>query len=233
MPGKHVRFSSDNAYYEPTGSLPKHLSSSSSPSSQYVVPNVTAPSQYPYAHAPRRAHTLSSSPRTHAVAHRALAHSGDHSPLLHYDLSLPPSTMTAHNNLPTSVLHEPATYPPQRTLLLASPHLPYAISVSASSPSGFVTVADVLSGLHVALRARVSKEEFEALGSHRAMRRVSEAYTARYMRLQGHRGYADEKSGGVRRIDLLTGHTRFRGLSPPSSSQQIPGQPEVWRFHVA
>ncbi|KAF7304070.1 hypothetical protein MIND_00638500 [Mycena indigotica] len=221
MPGRHVRFSTENTYYSPQ-LKPTSLPQSSPPSSTRYG-------------GPRRAHTLSAPSHRHqAVAHRAMAY--DEHPLLHYDLTLSPSTMTSHTSqLPASVLYEPATYPPQSTLVLASSHLPYAISISASAQTGFVTVADVLSGLYTALRAHVSREEYEKLGSATAMRRVRDAYAARYMRLRGHRGYEEEKAGGLRRVDLLMGHTRFRGLSPPSSSYypSSPGQPEVWRFHTA
>ncbi|KAF7304521.1 hypothetical protein HMN09_00854700 [Mycena chlorophos] len=249
MPGRHVRFSSENKYYSPRvepSSIPlptTPTSISSAPLSPHSHghhhrhhsrhSSPTLPPLY----APRRAHTLAAPPR--AVAHRALAHA-EHQ-LLHYDVSLPPSTMTSnasYSPLPSSVLNEPAAYPPQRTLVLATANLPYAITISPSSASlGYVTVADVLGGLYAALRVHVSREEFAQLtaGNAKVVRRVSEAYTARYMRLHGHRGYAEEKAGGVRRVDFLMGHTKFRGLSlmtaPASGS---PGQlQDVWRIHLA
>ncbi|KAF7327121.1 hypothetical protein MKEN_00288400 [Mycena kentingensis (nom. inval.)] len=223
MPGRHVRFSTENTYYSPysePSSLPNSYSTFSSYPTSHGVPSK------PTFAAPRRSRTISA-PRVTGVPHRALEHTSH--PLIQYDIALPPSTMTSIAPLPSSVLHEPATYPPTQSMTIVSSHLPWGITVTASAQGygAFITVADVLAVLHTSLRTRVSKDEYERLGSHRLMRRVSDAYTERYMRLRGHRGYAEEKTGGLRRVDFLMGQTRFRGLSPSTS------QPDVWRFHVA
>lgn len=108
---------------------------------------------------------------------------------------------------------------------IVTPHLPWSISVAASN-GRYITVADVLSTLYRTLRVNVTSAEFHGLKTHKLMRRVTAAYTDRYTRLKGHRGYADEKSGGVKRVDFLMGCTRFHGLSPA-------GAADVWRIHVS
>ncbi|KAJ7229893.1 hypothetical protein GGX14DRAFT_409587 [Mycena pura] len=216
MPGRHVHFSTESTFYSPRpelSSLP--LSDPSYPPSPYNHHGNVA-----YA-PPRRAYTVSASP---ARANPLLAHSD--APLLNYDISFPPSTITTtFPGLTTSALKEPAVYPAQRAIALTTPHLPWSVPVVAAN-GAYVTVSDVLGALHAALRARVTPAEFSALGSRKLMRRATDAYTRRYMRLKGHRGYAEEKAGGVHRVDFLMGCTKFKGLSAT-------GTPDVWRLHVA
>ncbi|KAJ6568647.1 hypothetical protein B0H19DRAFT_1133725 [Mycena capillaripes] len=105
-------------------------------------------------------------------------------------------------------------------------HLPWAIVVLASNGL-FVSVADVLNTVYLALRVSITPAEFNALGTQRLMRRASAAYRRRYERLRGHRGYRDEKRGGVKRVDFLMGYTKFQGISPTTRGR------DVWQLNTA
>jgi hypothetical protein len=162
-------------------------------------------------------------PASKGRPHRLITVSG--SPLLTYDISLHPSSVSTHYpGLSSAGLHEPAVTPPRASLALVTPHLPWSIPVAASN-GRYVTVSDVLTALYRALRVNVTPAEFNALGSHKLMRRAAAAYTQRYTRLKGHHGYTEEKKNGVKRVDFLMGCTTFRGLSATEA-------PDVWRLHI-
>ncbi|KAJ7473164.1 hypothetical protein B0H11DRAFT_1658292, partial [Mycena galericulata] len=110
----------------------------------------------------------------------------------------------------------PPSSPPQISLSIGTPHLPWSITVSASN-GRYVTILDVLITLYHALRTNVTAAEFNALGTQNRMRRVTAAYEHRYLRLEGHHGYTEEKVHGVKRVDFLMGFTRFRGFSSTSA----------------
>jgi hypothetical protein len=76
------------------------------------------------------------------------------SPVLNFDIGLPPSRCTIsthHRTFSLQVLAEPATKPSLPYLTVTSPHLPWTIKLSASR-GGFVTVRDVLEGIYPSLR---------------------------------------------------------------------------------
>ncbi|KAJ7081122.1 hypothetical protein B0H15DRAFT_471323 [Mycena belliarum] len=223
MPARHVRFSSENSYHSPPPFLSSSVETASSSSGPFTPPShhyANLPGPTPYA--PRRSHTTSSSHR--ARAHNLMAYS--EAPLLSYDVSLHPSSISTHfHGLSSTGMLEPAVYPPQLTITITSPHLPWTIPVAASN-SRYVTVSDALTALYRALRTNITPSEFHALGEKKLMRRAGTAYTQRYMRLKGHRGYEEEKKGGVKRVDFLMGCTKFRGLSPTDHA-------DVWRLHVS
>ncbi|KAJ7148361.1 hypothetical protein C8R46DRAFT_965230 [Mycena filopes] len=225
MPGRHVRFSTENTFHSPPPQPQLSWANSSDNSSAGPVtppslPYASLPGPTPYT--PRRARTVSSS-GAKGRAHNLVAFTP--SPLLNYDISLHPSTMTTHfHGVSSAGLLEPAVYPPQHSITITTPHLPWSIAVAAAN-GRYVTVSDVLGALYRSLRGNVTAAEFHGLGSHKLQRRVTEAYTHRYMRLRGHRGYAEEKSQGVKRVDFLMGCTKFHGLSAT-------GAPDVWRIHV-
>ncbi|KAJ7148362.1 hypothetical protein C8R46DRAFT_917064 [Mycena filopes] len=206
----------------------------------FCIPHPRLPGPSPYAaRCPSHAHApahVDAPPRAHALLALSAA------PLLHYDLSIHPSGITAHfPNIPSSGLRAPATTPPRPVLTITiaiaseSPHLhlpwPWPIHAMASNGRA-VTVSDALTALYRALRENVTAAEY-----HRALlgpgapvlkQRVGEAYRRRYerMRVQGHRGYGEEKRQGVKRVDFLMGRTEFRGL-------EASGVSGVWRLHVA
>ncbi|KAJ7711901.1 hypothetical protein B0H16DRAFT_1627269 [Mycena metata] len=224
MPARHVRFSTENTFHSPPPQLSWSNSSETStpgPVTPPSLPYVSLPGPTPYA--PRRAHTISSS-GAKGRAHNLVAFTP--SPMLNYDISVHPSAITTHFlRVSSAGFLEPAVYPPQSTITITTPHLPWSIAVAASN-GRYVTVSDALNAIYRALRTNVTSAEFHGLGSQKLQRRVTEAYTHRYMRLRGHRGYAEEKSQGVKRVDFLMGCTKFHGLSAT-------GAPDVWRLHVS
>ncbi|KAF8172979.1 hypothetical protein K438DRAFT_1611256 [Mycena galopus ATCC 62051] len=159
-----------------------------------------------------------------ARAHNLIAFSS--CPLLTYDISLPPSSISTHYiGVSSAGFVESAAYPPQSCITLVTPHLPWSIVVPASNGS-YVTVGDVLSTLHSGLRVNVTPTEFAALGTLKLQRRVSTAYQRRYEQRRGLRGYAEEKAQGVKRVDFLMGFTKFLGISPTS------GGSDVWQLNI-
>ena len=140
------------------------------------------------------------------------------------------STRTA---VPSHTLGQPATDPPTLgKLVLRSDKFPWAILVNAgsSSPSSSaptksaakfylagssahlsqhtrVSNLDLIYSLHHTLAARVTKEEWDALGTgSRAQRKVTKAYERRCRALGG--GWDQ----GVKRIDWLGGKTKLIGI---------------------
>ncbi|KAJ7495569.1 hypothetical protein FB451DRAFT_367403 [Mycena latifolia] len=225
MPGRHVRFSSENTFHSPPP-LPFMSPSASSSSSTFVSltplarPSVGFPGPTPFL--PLSGYTESSTGK--GRAHNLIRQSS--TPLLSYDLSLPPSSISTHAiGVSSAGLSEPAVYPPQPAISLATPYLPWVIGVVPSNGT-YITVSDVLSSVYHALRANVTPAEFNTLGTQKLMRRASAAYTQRCERLRGHRGYTEEKSQGVKRVDFLMGHTKFQGISPGI------GAPAVWQIHI-
>ena len=136
------------------------------------------------------------------------------SPPIIYDLTQPTSMLySLHYGIPRSALRERATSPPVQTLRIISPRFPWIITVFPSTYH-YLTINDVLDGIYRALRAGITHHEFNALPTDRDIRRVSRAYEERYRRIRSQREYQEEKSRGVRRVDFLMEHTKFRGLSP-------------------
>ncbi|KAJ7776334.1 hypothetical protein B0H16DRAFT_1302431 [Mycena metata] len=220
MARKHVRFSVEDTFYSPISSCltplrpAASLSTLGSPLPDYAPlpgPTPFTPESY--------IESAIKSPHLHPV----LAVSD--LPVLTYDVSLPPSTISTHQpGLSSLVLLEPAVVPQRSTVTLRTPHLPWPIVVEASNHH-FVTVSDVLDSIYASLRTNITPTEFQALETREQQRRASEAYTLRYGRLHGLLGYEDEKRQGVKRVDFLMGCTRFQGLSASDSAG-------VWQLHT-
>ncbi|KAJ7629250.1 hypothetical protein DFH06DRAFT_722818 [Mycena polygramma] len=169
MPGRHVRFSTENTVYSPPSR--SSATSSSGPPSH---PHARLPGPTPFV--PRRSHTVSSSAKGRAHNLVALADS----PLLSYDVSLHPSAITTYfPGVSSAGFLEPAVFPPQLAMTIVTPHLPWAIPVGASN-GRYVTVSDAVNAIYRSLRTNVTPAEFHSLGSQKLMRRASEAYTQRY-----------------------------------------------------
>jgi len=151
-----------------------------------------------------------STPHLHLRPHQFLRVSS--SPPITYDLTQPTSALySPHFGIPRATLCEPATSPSVQMLTIISPRFPWAITVSPSTYH-YVSVIDVLDGIYRALRVGVTSHEFHAPPTDRG--RVSQAYEARCRRIRSQREHQQEKSRGVRRVDFLMEHTKFRGLSP-------------------
>ncbi|KAJ7161642.1 hypothetical protein C8R46DRAFT_904715 [Mycena filopes] len=218
-----VRWSLVNRYHSPP-TFPSPSSSLSSVSSDGppILPASYAGLPGPTPFAPQ---FFRSTPRIPTRAHDLIALSNH--PLLHYDVALPPSSIsTRYRGVPTAALLDPATSPPQIALTLTSPCLPWPISVAATN-ARYVTVSDVLSSVYFTLRATATHTEFLTL---RAPLRhlVFVAYRQRCERVRGRgrRGCSEERQVGIRRVDFLVGYTRFSGISPGRSS-------DVWQLHIS
>ncbi|KAJ6567964.1 hypothetical protein DFH09DRAFT_1468219 [Mycena vulgaris] len=224
MPGRHqVRFSEANTFHSPPPLMSPSSSSSDAlfgPLTPPPVPYTSLPGPTPFF--PQRSYTKASTGK--GRAHDLVAVSN--TPLLNYDISLHPSSISSHyKGVSSAGFLEPAVYPPLPAISLATPYLPWAIAVPASN-GRYVTVSDVHTAVYRTLRANVMPAEFNALGTRKLMRRASEAYTQRYERLRGQRGYTEEKRGGVKRVDFLMGNTKFLGISPGA------GAPDMWQIHI-
>ncbi|KAJ7027810.1 hypothetical protein C8F04DRAFT_1121393 [Mycena alexandri] len=225
MPSRHVRFSSVNKIYSlpPPPLLSRAVSSSASSLGPLTPPPL------PYMGFAVPTPQMSKGPFSNASgmnrrAHNLLALSTN--PILRYNVSQHPSTIsTHHSGVAPAAFLEPAIYPPQQAITLVTPHLPWSIQVSAVN-GRYVTVGDMLLTVHRTLQMNSTPAEFNMLRTEQLMRRVSRAYTQRCERLRGQRGYAEEKRGGIKRVDFLMGYTSFQGIAPTAD-------PDVWTLSIS
>ncbi|KAL0066312.1 hypothetical protein AAF712_006743 [Marasmius tenuissimus] len=137
-------------------------------------------------------------------------------PRFSFDVSKDPAkTPSLSEELTQELRAEPATVPPLPYVTLVSRCLPWAIEVQSSSNAqdAFVSVADVIGGLHCALRIRVTKAEFD-LQQHQD--EITAAFEERCHRVAKEEGEAAaelERTKGLMRIDFLRGRSKFMGLS--------------------
>ena len=213
MQQKKVRFASTNQFLAPpTGRTSRSPSPASSigpltpPSHAFTLPGPT-----PYAFpSPSKSRAMP------ARLHPLLEYST--SPSIIYDFIDSPSTgmSSRRERLSSRILAEPATSPATQSLTLISPHLPWRIPVTSYNGS-FVTVMDVINAVYRCLREQVSEPEFKLLPTRKDEERASAAYRQRYRSYRDPRVYDEEKRRGLRRIDFLMGHSKFRGLSKTDS----------------
>ncbi|KAJ3863144.1 hypothetical protein EV359DRAFT_43726 [Lentinula novae-zelandiae] len=213
MPGKHVRFASISTAYPPAvPSLSYSIGSAPSSSGPQTPPSYT--SGLPSAHyGPSRSqHKRSQSYPAPTRVHNLLVYS--HHPVINYDVSLPPSAITTtHTGLSTTSFSEPAVYPPVSSLVLHIPHHIWPITVQASYNGHYVTVNDVFTEIYHSLRKNVTSAEYHAIPSQKDAEKVRMAFETRYRRLRDRHASQHEKQQGLKRVDFLTGHTRFMGLA--------------------
>ncbi|KAJ7511298.1 hypothetical protein B0H11DRAFT_1954639 [Mycena galericulata] len=145
-------------------------------------------------------------------------------PNVHYDLVHPLHTL---NSQLTPSFLDPATFPHIPALYVLCQHIAWPILVSASQPGGFVSVLDVVTSVYTSLRVAVRRAEYDALPSGDARQRVDKAYFARCRSVADEHERQIETLKGVKRVDFLTGRTRFMGLSGPL------GTPSVWELNVS
>ncbi|KAF7348968.1 hypothetical protein MVEN_01417700 [Mycena venus] len=220
-----VRFSSHNTFHSPPP--PPLMSPASSSTDSSLGPLTPPPLPYaglpgPTPFAPQYSyHSAKPSGR----AHNLVAFSN--TPLLNYDITLHPSNISTHfMGLSSAGFLEPAVYPPELSITLTTPHLPWSIVVPASNRR-YVTVGDVLNAVYSALRVNVTPAEYSALGTQKLKGQATAAYRRRYERLRGHRGYTQEKQQGMKRVDFLMGYNKFQGISPTSRSSN------VWQLNIS
>lgn len=154
--------------------------------------------------------------------HYLLAFSPYNDPSIHYDLSLPPTTLERQCEAHTFT--EPATQPPLPNLIISCPQLDCQITVKPSSIQGVVTVLDVFSAVYHGLRPAVHPVEYNRL-PHRED--VDAAYYTRCGRILDLDERALEQSKGIKRVDILMGKNRFMGLSGTVKG------PNIWELNVS
>ncbi|KAJ7195795.1 hypothetical protein GGX14DRAFT_376647 [Mycena pura] len=229
MPGRHVHFSHTNSFYSPPPPLMSPSASSTASSMGPLTPPSIAYAGLPGPTPFMQRHLYYKSSAAPRRAHPLLAFSSTTLPILNYDVSRHPSTLsTYHVGLSSAGLAEPAVYPPQPALTLATPHLPWSVPVAAAN-GRYVVVADVLHALYRALRTNVTEGEFNALRTPKFMRMAAAEYKRRCARARPHgrRAHEEEKRGGVRRVDFLMGYTTFAGISP--TTQEV----DMWQVHIS
>ncbi|KAF9460202.1 hypothetical protein BDZ94DRAFT_1266623 [Collybia nuda] len=210
MSGRYVHFAYDS--YPPTP--PSTFSNSSS------LPSPGGPMTPPplhYKHAPLPAVPCQLNPILAAPS----AHN------LHYNMTLPPSTVQFHPTVPHHIRDEPATYPHVPRMTITSRSLPWSITVTPSGKSVFVTVSDVFKAIYASLRVNMTSGEFAQLRSVDAQRQVNDAYRRRYRLIPNPSAYDEEKRQGLRRVDFLAAMHCFAGLSPTKQG------PDVWELSVS
>ncbi|KDR79341.1 hypothetical protein GALMADRAFT_137189 [Galerina marginata CBS 339.88] len=133
-------------------------------------------------------------------------------PLIEYNLSEPPTAMIPlMHPIPSNLLEQPATQPLFPFIEVVCPRLPWRITIH-SHLKPYVTVGDVLEGLHRALRTNVTPAEFALLPSDEARQDVTNAYKVRYKSISDREQYRVEKAKGIKRVDFLGKYNIFKGI---------------------
>jgi len=218
MQRKHVRFAPvDEDLVPPMGYTSRSLSSASStgpltpPSHTFGLPGPT-----PYAFPPSSPKLRATPTRLHSLVEYST------SPIIYYDFVDPPSAMSSRRDrISSRTLTEPATSPPMESMTLISPHLPWRVPVIARNGSS-VSIMDIIDAIYHSLRTQIGEPEYKLLPTSRDQERASAAYRQRYKRYRDRRTHDEEKRQGLRRIDFLMGHSKFRGLSRTDSG------PSTW-----
>lgn len=213
MPGKHVRF--DSAAHIP-----------GTPSSPYPYANLytstpLTPPSINYHNSPYATSPLPNVPVQIAI-HPAL---DVHERQLIYHVSQPSSSATVSNHPITSILSQSASNPPLPLIQLSCKGLPWAITITPST-GPYVTVFDVLEGLHSSLRLGITSQEYEgAPSSDRPL--INAAFEHRWRR----ESVMDPKvrMKGVKRIDFLKEKGCLLGFE---CKGWLPSTVCQWRFHT-
>ncbi len=218
MQRKHVHFAPTNQYLAPpAGRTSRSYSPASStgpltpPSHAFALPG---PTPYAFPSSPSKSRVVPT--RLHSLIEYSTA------PTIIYDFVDPPSAMSSRRDrISSRTLSEPATSPPMQSMTLISPHLPWRIPVIARNRS-FVSVMDIIDAIYHCLRMQVGEPEYKLLPTRKDQERASAAYRQRYKRYRDPRTYDEERRHGLRRLDFLMGHSKFRGLSRTDSG------PSTW-----
>ncbi|KAI0353868.1 hypothetical protein OH77DRAFT_1406044 [Trametes cingulata] len=148
-------------------------------------------------------------------------------------------TSTSTQPLTDRLVKEPATEPKLGSITIICEQLPWAITVTPvpDAPgwkAPYVTVGDVLYTLYRTLRLSATEAE-RSLCDSAHLRRVHNAYVARYERI-AHPGERElEKSKYIKRVDFLCTSRMFQGLSlvPEGIPAKGLAPGVVWQLHVA
>lgn len=225
---KLVRFAYRNSFHPPATPALTFASSMTSSSGPITPPDIShrlpGPSPYTISYVPQ--FPLAGKPPLSQEPFRP--HPLLESAAIRWDLMEDPSTIT-QNNYPLSsrVLVEQATNPRLPAFSLTSMHLPWPITVIASNGS-YVTLEDFFESVYYSLRTNMSTNEFiTLLPDPNNQKRTTLAYERRYRRFRSISARDMEKRGGMKRVDLLMGRTRFHSISNTSRRS------EDWQLNIS
>lgn len=232
MPDKVVRFEEYSEYHLYDPSTTRTPSPSFSESTLSTSPGLMTPPnpRHPPLHAAYKSNTLplpslDDSDSALVALHELLEYSWP--PHFEWAVSTNPDVVfTESQSLTSRTLMEAATTPPLPEIVLLSRRLPWRIGIQASDT--YVTIDDVISGLHRILQRTVSDTEL-AKESEEQRKSLREAFEQRCRKLEQidlNRAH-NERSNGMRRLDFLMGNHRFLGLSKCAD-----GEPNTFKFSV-
>ncbi|KAJ7596832.1 hypothetical protein C8J56DRAFT_918446 [Mycena floridula] len=122
------------------------------------------------------------------------------------------------------LLAECATNPPLPSLEIICDFLPWRLKIVAQRLP-YVTIGDVLSGIHYNLNRLVTEDEFNKVPTNAIQRQITEAFVAR-CKLDP-RSQQTERAKGLKRVDFLMKNVTFLCLSSSSRG------PSTFRLHVS
>ncbi|KAK7682337.1 hypothetical protein QCA50_014542 [Cerrena zonata] len=137
-------------------------------------------------------------------------------PPLDWNVTIDPMFVYAtplHSTVPYASL-EPATIPHEKAITIRCPQLLWNIDVNALN-NRRVTVHDVFHTIYRNLRTPITHEEYENMAADpENLEAVIRAYEARYRAIRDDPAARKlEKGKGLKRVDMLTTHVMFAGLS--------------------
>ncbi|KAJ7851245.1 hypothetical protein B0H14DRAFT_829729 [Mycena olivaceomarginata] len=168
-------------------------------------------------------------PRATAPVLHSTLRPGECSPL---DFSLPADVFIADPRLDNTLLTKSACTPPQREVYVRVPSAngPRGlcnIGVAHSPATECVTVGDVLTAIHNALRQKEVSVEKDVRRHHERRVATLEQYCSALDKPTRAKIDLDEATGGTRRVDQLRGNVLFAGIIVPS-----PEVPSKWELRL-
>lgn len=143
-------------------------------------------------------------------------------PFLKYNLLFPVSSTHRSDDAPsrswTKGRHAPATFPRVSSLLLISHEFPWVIPIDATVSLRGVTCHDVLTQLHEALKAKLSKSLWRRLTPNK-QRELGDRYHRNRSTWSGAPG--GDLGSGIRRVDYLNDKVIWDGLSGGAEEKEF------------
>lgn len=117
--------------------------------------------------------------------------------------------------LPPEIRKQPALTPVQSEVTISCPGLPWTYHIHAPDGEATITVEHVLRGIYTYLRHPVHASELQTMyKAHVGLKeKVNQAFRTRIAHVPENKRQ-EERSKGIKRIDLLGETVQFAGLSP-------------------